>query len=155
MSDTIKATADRIKDGKQRKQWALGLWKQGQGYEKYFGHQYRIATHPALPLLARLSGQKMAPEGELVGPVLERVAAELEESVAGERNIKDCRVLAAKIKSVGNSLKDLDQKRTWFEGLSKAIAGKETFEPANAGKNAKPARDPCADTIEQSLQLTP
>ena len=155
MADTIKATADRIKDGKQRKQWALSLWKQGQGHEKYFGHKYRVATHPALPLLAGLSGQKMATEPELVRSVLERVAAELEESVAGERNIKDCRVLAAKIEAVGNSLKDPDQKRTWFEGLSKAIAGKETFKPANARKNAKPTRDPCADTIKQSLQSTP
>jgi len=155
MADAIKATADRIEDGKQRKQWALGLWKQGQGHEKYFGHNYRVATHPALPLLARLSGQEMAPEGELVGPVLERVAAELEESVAGARNIKECRVLAAKIKAVGNFLKDPDQKRAWFEGLSKAIAGKETFKPANAKKNAKPTRDPCADTIKQNLQSTP
>jgi len=155
MADAIKATADQIKDGKQRKQWALGLWKQGQGHEKYFGHEYRIATHPALPLLARLSGQKMAPEPDLVRPVLERVAAELEKSVAGERNVKDCRVLAAKIKAVGNSLKDPDQKRRWLEGLSKAIAGKETFKPAKAGKDAKPTRDPCADTIKQGLQSTP
>ncbi len=155
MAAGIKATADCIKDAKQRKQWALGLWKRGQGHEKYFGHNYRVATHPALPLLARLSGQKMAAEGELIGPVLERVAAELEESVAGERNLKDCRVLAVKIKAVGNSLKDPDQKRTWLEGLSKAIAGRETFKPANAGKNVKPVRDPCADTIKQSLQSTP
>lgn len=142
MADTIKATADHIKDGRQRKQWALGLWKQARGYEKYFGHEYRVATHPALPLLARLSGQKMAPEPDLVRPVLDRVAAELEESLADERNIKDCRVLAAKIKAVGDSLKDPDQKRTWFDGLSKAIAGKETFKPANAKKDAEPTRDP-------------
>jgi len=155
MADTIKATADRIEDGKRRREWALGLWKQAQGHEKYFGHEYRVTTHPALPLLARLSGRKMAPEDELVRPLLERVAAELKESVAGERNIKDCRVLAAKITVVGNSLKDPDQKRAWFEGLSKTIAGKETFQPANAGKHAKPTRDPCADAIKQNLQSTP
>jgi len=155
MAATIKATADHIKDAEQRQQWALRLWKQGQGHEKYFGHNYRVATHSALPLLARLAGQKMLPEGELARPILERVAAELEESVAGERNIKDCRVLAAKIKAVGNSLKDPDQKRTWFEGLSKTIADKETFKPANAGKSNKLIRDPCADTIKQNLQATP
>jgi hypothetical protein len=154
MADTIRVTADRIKDGQQRKEWALGLWKQAQGHEKYFGHNYRVATHPALPLLARFSGQKMPPEPELVRPVLERVATELEESLAGERNIRDCRMLAAKIKAVGDSLKDPDQKRTWFEGLSKTIAGKETFKPSDAGKNVKPTRDPCADTIKQSLQST-
>jgi hypothetical protein len=152
MADTIKATADHIKDGNQRKQWALDLWKQGTGHEKYFGHKFRLATHPALPLLARLSGQKMPPEPELLGPVLQRVAAELDKSVAGERNIKDCRLLAAKIKAVGESLKDTDQKRAWLEGLSKSIEGKETFLPATAKKNAKPARDPCADVIKQSLE---
>jgi hypothetical protein len=155
MADTIKATADRIKDGKQRTHWALGLWKKGQGHEKYFGHNYRLATHPALPLLSRLSGQKMPPEPELFRPVLERVATELEESVAGERNVKDCRVLATKIRAVGDSLKDPDQKRTWLESLSKAIAGKDTFKPANARNDAKPTRDPCADAIEQCLQSTP
>ncbi len=151
----IRATADRIEDEEQRRQWALGLWKQARGHEKYFGHNYRVATHPALPLLAGLSGQKMAPEGELIRSVLDRVAAELEESVAAQRNIKDCRVLATKIKALGDSLKDPDQKRIWFECLSKAIADKETFTPANAKKDAKPTRDPCADTIRQSLQSTP
>jgi len=155
MADTIKAAADRIKDGKQRQQWALGLWKQAQGREKYFGRDYRLATHPALPLLARYSGRKMAAEGDLVKPVLQRLADKLKASVATERNIKDCRVLAAKIKSVGDSLKDPDQKRAWFEGLSKTMAGKETFKPANAAKNAKPTRDPCADAIAQGLQSTP
>jgi len=155
MADTIKAAADRIRDGKERRQWALALWNRAGGHEKYFGHQYRVATHPALPLLARLSGQKMAAEPELLEPILERVAGELDESVAGQRNIKDCRVLAAKIKALGNYLKDLDRKRAWLEGLSKAIAGKETFKPAGAKKDARPSRDPCADAIEQALQSIP
>ena len=50
--------------------------------------------------------------------------------------------------------KDPDEKRTWLEGLSGTIAGKETFKPANARKNARPTRDPCADTINQGLQST-
>lgn len=152
MADTIRATGESIKDGQKRKEWALCLWKQGQGHEKYFGHNYRLATHPALPLLARLSGQKMASEPQLIRPVLERVAAELKTSVADERNIEDCRVLAAKIKAVGDSLKDPDQKRSWLEGLSETIAGNETFRPASSRKDAQPTRDPCADAIEQSLQ---
>ena len=154
MADTIKATADRIKDRKQRREWALDLWEKGQGHAKYFGHKYRMATHPALPLLARLSGRKMAPEPELVRPLIERVAAELKASVEGRRNIKDCRALAAKIKATGNGLKDADQKREWFEGLSRVIAGKASFKPVNARKNAKPTRDPCADTIEHVLKAS-
>jgi hypothetical protein len=153
-ADTIKAAANCIEDRKQRQQWALGLWNQGQGHEKYFGHKYRVATHPALPLLARLSGQRMPPEPELIRPVLERVAAELEDSVTGVRNINDCRILAAKIEAVGNALKDAEQKRTWLEGLSQTIAGKEDFQPADARENAPPTRDPCADKIEQGLQST-
>ncbi len=152
MADTIKATADRIEDGGQRRQWALELWKRGQGHEKYFDHRCRIATHPALPLLAGLSGQQMPPESDSVRSLLERVAGELEESVAGERTIDDCRALAAKIKAAGDSLQEPDEKRTWLESLSKVIAGRETFKPAKAGEDAEPMRDPCADAIEQGLR---
>ena len=151
MAATIKATSAFIKDKKQRKEWALKLWKEGQGREKYFGNKYRVATDPTLPYLARLAGQKMPPDAELVKPVLDRVAAELKESVAGERNIKNCRLLAAKIKGAADCVKDPDQKRQWLEGLSKVIAGRETFKPATAKKKAKPLRDPCADTIKQVL----
>ncbi len=155
MAATIRSTAACIKGRKQKKQWALALWKQAQGHEKYFGHRYRVSTHPTLPVLARLSGQKMPPESELLRPVLERVTAELRESVAGDRRIKDCRLLAAKIKAAGNCLKDPDKKRQWFESLSRVIAGKETFKPRNAGKKAKALRDPCADTINQILSPPP
>lgn len=61
MAATIKAAADCIKDRKQRKQWALTLWEQAQGHEKYFGHRCRVSTNPTVPLLARLSGQKVLP----------------------------------------------------------------------------------------------
>ena len=151
MAATIKSTAARIKDTKQKKQWALALWKQAQGDGKYFAHRYRVVTNPTLPVLARLAGQKMPPEAELVKPLLERVAAELKTSVAGERNIKDCRLLAAKIKATGKYVKDPDQKRQWIEGLAKIIKGKETFKPRNARKNAKAVRDPCANTVKELL----
>jgi len=151
MAATIKATANCIKDKKERKQWALTLWKQAQGHEKYFGHRYRVSTDASLPALARLSGQKMSPEAELVKPLLAQVASELKQSVAGERNLKDCRLLAAKIKAAGNSLKQPEQKRQWLESLSKVMAGHETFLPRGAKKKAKPLRDPCSDTINQAL----
>jgi hypothetical protein len=151
MASTIRATADCIKDRKQRRQWALALWKQAQGDGKYFGHRYRVATNPILPALARLAGQRMPPEAELVKPLLERLAAELKMSVAGDRDVKDCRLLAAKIKATGDCLKAPEQKRQWFEGLAKIIEGKETFKPRTAKKNAKAVRDPCADTINRIL----
>jgi hypothetical protein len=71
--------------------------------------------------------------------------------VAGQRDIKACRALAARIQAAGDAVKDADQKRAWAESLSKTIAGKETFTPQNARKNAKPLRDPCADAIKKLL----
>ena len=151
MAATIKATANCIKNREAKKQWALTLWTQAQGHEKYFGHRYRVATDASLPVLARLSGRKMSPELELMKPLLNQVASKLNQSVAGERNVKDCRLLAARIKAAGNCLKDPEQKRQWLESLSKVMAGHETFQPRGAKKKAKPLRDPCADTITQAL----
>ena len=151
MAATIKATANCIKNKEARKQWALTLWKQAQGHEKYFGHRYRVATDASVPVLAKLSGQKMSPEAELMKPLLDQVASELKQSVAGERNLKDCRLLAARIKAAVNSLKEPEQKREWLESLSKVMAGHETFQPRGAKKEAKPLRDPCSDTISQAL----
>jgi len=151
MAATIKATANCIKNKEARKQWALTLWKQAQGHEKYFGHRCRVSTDASVPVLARLSGQKMSPELELMKPLLNRVASELKQSVAGKRNLKACRLLAAKIKAAGNSLKQPEQKRQWLESLSKVMAGHETFQPGGAKKNAKPLRDPCSDTINRAL----
>ena len=156
MAATIKATAGCIKDRKERVKWALALWRQAQGHEKYFGHRYRVSTNAAVRLLAKLSRQKMLPEAKLMQPLLNQVTAELKESVAGERDIKDCRQLAAKIRAAGNALKDQEQKRQWLEGLSKMIAGRETFKPRRARKGAKALRDPCAEAINKLLaSLTP
>ena len=151
MAATIKATAGCIKDKKQRVQWALALWKQAQGHEKYFGHKYRVSTNPTVPLLAKLSRQKMPPEAKLMQPLLDQVTSELKESVAGERDIKACRQLAGKIWAAGNALKDQEHKRKWLDGLSKLIAGRETFKPPSAKRKAKALRDPCADTISKLL----
>ena len=151
MAVRIKAAANCIKNKEARKQWALTLWKQAQGHEKYFGHKYRVSTDASVPVLARLSGRKMSPESELMKPLLAQVASELKRSVAGERNLKDCRLLAARIKAAGNSLKQPEQKRQWLENLSKIMAGHETFQPRGAKKKAKPLRDPCSDTINQAL----
>lgn len=151
MVATIKAVAGHIKDRDKRKQWALALWTAGQGREKYFGHRYRVATEPSLPYLARLAGQKMPAETELMKPILDQVASELEQSIAGERYPAQCRQLATKIAATGRYTKDAEQRRVWFESLAKIMAGNETFPPPGAKENADPLRDPCSDTIRQTL----
>jgi hypothetical protein len=151
MAAAIKATAASIKDKDQRKQWALGLWKQSQGREKYFGRWMRVATDPAVALLAREAGQRLPKDPQLMQALLDRLAAELKESVAGQRDARQCRLLAAKIKAAAKHTKNPDQKRKWAEGLSKIITGHETFKPKTGRKAAKPLRDPCADTIKELL----
>ena len=48
----IKATTAAIPDKNRRKQWSLDLWKLAEGNEKYFGRWGRVATDPAVALLA-------------------------------------------------------------------------------------------------------
>ncbi|MHC4504073.1 MAG: hypothetical protein ACYTFI_12265, partial [Planctomycetota bacterium] len=151
MAAAIKATAAAIKDRNQRKQWALRLWKQSEGREKYFGRWGRVATDPAVALLARQAGQRMPKDSQLMQSLLDRLTAELKKSVAGQRDKKRCQLLAAKIKNAAKHTKNADQKRKWAQGLSKIITGHETFRPKNARKNAKPLRDPCANTIKGLL----
>ncbi len=152
MAGTVAAMANCIADGEAKKQWAQALWAHAQGQEKFVGHGYRVSTVASLPLLARLSGQPMPSEPEMMKPILDGYTAELEQSVAGQRDVNGCKALAAKITAAGNGLTDPEQKRVWFESLSKIITGHETFQPAGAQENAQALRDPCADTINQALQ---
>jgi hypothetical protein len=151
MATAIKATAASITDKERRKEWALGLLEQAEGREKYFGRWMRVATDPAVALLAREAGQRLPKDPQLMQSLLDRLAAELKESVAGQRDVKQCRLLAAKIKAAAKHTKDPGQKRKWAEGLSQIITGNEAFKPKNARQNAKPLRDPCADAIKELL----
>ena len=144
---TVKATAGHIADKKQRKDWALALFTLTQGKETYFGARNRIVTDETVPALAGLAGRKVPAETELIGPLLDQVASDLKASVSGDRELKACRTLAARITSVDKTLKDADIRRRWADLLAQTISGKEDFRPANARKNAKPLRDPCADAI--------
>jgi len=151
MAEMLKATAAAIPDKGQRKQWAAGLLEQSEGREKYFGRWMRVATDPAVAFLARQAGRRLPDERQMVQSLLDRLAAEVKESVAGQRDIKRCRLLAARIKAAAKYAKDPGQKRKWAETLSQAIAGHETFKPKTARKHAKPLRDPCADAIKGLL----
>ena len=152
MAATIRAVADHIDDTAMKKKWGLFMWQQAKGNEKYFGNKYQVYTESSLPYLAKLAGEKMPSEARMMAPILSQVSSELKKSVAGERNIKDCKQLATKINSAGHYTKDQKQKRMWLEMLSKVMAGHETFQPKGAKANAKPLRDPCSDVIKQLLE---
>lgn len=152
MADTLRIVAWKIADRTERKKWAQKQWEEIRGRDSYFGHKYRVITHPAVPQLAKMAGMKMPPLSELRQPLLDAVERELRESVAGQRDLQNCRTLATKIKAVGSTLNKVPElKREWFESLAEVISGKETFRPANAKRNARPQKDPCADAIRLAL----
>ena len=151
MAAAIKATAASVTDKNRRKRWALGLWKQSEGREKYFGRRMRVATDPAVAVLARQAGQRLPKDPQLMQSLLDRLAAELKESVTGQRDARHCRLLAARIEAAAKYTKDPGQRRKWAQGLSRIITGHETFQPKTTRKNAKPLRDPCANTIKALL----
>ena len=151
MAERLTAAANLLPDKKQRREWAQPLFKQAQGHEQYFGRKNKITTDAAVLALAKLSGQKLPADAEMLPGALDGVGLELKASLAGERDIKNCRALAAKIDAGVQALADPAQKRRWLEGLAQTIAGKETLPVKNAKKNAKPVRDPCADAIAKAL----
>jgi len=151
MAAAVKAAAASIKDTKRRTRWALGLWKQAEGREKYFGRSMRVSTDRAVASLAKLAGQRLPAESQLMQNLLDRLAAELKDSVTGRRDLKTCRLLAARIKAAAKYTRDPAQRRKWAQALSKIIAGRETFTPQTARKKAKAVRDPCADEVRNLL----
>lgn len=109
--------------------------------------------------LARLAGRKLPDEARQFQGVLDRLAAQLKESLDSAREPKACARRAAAIDAVAKQITDADQKRKWLEGLAEHIRGKEDYTPpappAKAGKKAatpKTLRDPCADTIQALLK---
>ena len=151
MATMLKATAASIADKGRRKEWAAGLWKLSEGREKYFGRWMRVATDPAVSFLTREAGQRLPKDPQLMQSFLDGLAAELKASVAGQRDVKQCRQRAARLKAAAKHTRDADQKRKWAEALSQIITGHETFTPKTARKKAKPVRDACADAIKELL----
>ncbi|NQU25867.1 MAG: hypothetical protein HQ567_31650 [Candidatus Nealsonbacteria bacterium] len=154
MAASLKTSAACIEDEEQRTQWALKLWKQAAGREKYFGRWLRVSTDPSVLFLAKQAGQRMPDDTQLMQSLLDLLTAELKDSVAGQRDIENCRVLADKIEAAAKHTKDPDQKRKWTRGLSKIITGHETFKPQTAKKDAEALRDPCADAVKGLLTAT-
>ena len=50
--------------------------------------------------------------------------------------------------------KEPGQKRTWIQGLSKIITGRESFKPQTTEVNPEALRDPCADAVKETLTET-
>lgn len=155
LAQTIQATADRISDKNQRKQWAIKLRQQQNGHEKYFGNKHQVITDPSAPVLARLSGQKLPSEAEMLQPLMTRLSAELAASIAGERNLQQCRDLSSRIAATARVVADRQQLRRWLDDMSNTMAGQETFLPKDVRPGSKPQRDPCADTIGQLRAALP
>ncbi|MCX7006643.1 MAG: hypothetical protein NTY53_05235 [Kiritimatiellaeota bacterium] len=151
MAAALVAAASKITDKPQKTQWAAARWQEIQGRELYFDHRGKIITDAAASALAKLNGKKLPAIAALTQPLLNQVAGELRTSINGAREPKTCRQLAAEISAVANELANTAQARLWLKGLAQIIAGHEQFTPKNAKKNAKPQRDPCADTITQLL----
>lgn len=147
MADTVRAVAERIADKKERRKWASDLAGKLRGSETYFTEKNKVATDDCAKVLAKLTGAKLPSETELLRPLLDRVAGELKTSVAGTRDARSCKQLAARITALNKALKDEAIKSAWAGALASTIAGKEKFTPPNARKNAAPLRDPCADAI--------
>jgi len=151
MAEAIKSTAAAITDKKKRTQWALELWKQSEGREKYFGRHMRVNTDRAVSTVAGLAGKRLPKDPQLMQNLLDRLATELKASIAGKRDHKTCRLLASKIKAAAKYTKDPAQKRKWAQALSEIIKGKETYNSQPTKKKPRPARDPCADEIKKLL----
>lgn len=147
MAATMKAVSDKIADKKRRKTWTLALYRKQRGAEVYFSAKNKVLTDDTSRMLARLAGEKIPGDADLIRPMLIRVADELKNSVAGTRDMKVCKPIASRIAALDKAIKDPSLKAAWADALTQIIAGKESFTPANAKKNAAPLRDPCADAI--------
>ena len=151
MAETINTVSAAINDKNKRTKWAMKLWKQAEGNEKYFGRGYRVSTDRAVSTVAKLARQRMDRDPQLMQNLLNRLTAELKTSIAGKRDHKTCRLLAAKIKAAARYTKDPAQKRKWAKALSAIIKGHETFNSQPGKKKPRPTRDPCADEIKKLL----
>jgi hypothetical protein len=148
MAATLAAVAGVIPDKKARREWSLERWQEIQGRECYFGKGEAITLDPTVHVLAKLTGQKPRPEAEQFQPLLEQITLQLKKAVAAERSPKGCTQFANTIKVVARQIKAEEQKKVWLEGLAQAIQGKEEYV---VKKNAKPLRDPCAETLQALL----
>lgn len=151
MAAAVTAAAARINDKKKKHDWALECWQVIQGHECFFGRKDRITVDSTATLLAKLAHVKMPAESEQFQPLLDQVTARLRADIAGERSPKVCVQLANTLESVAKQVNATDQKSKWLGELSRVIQGHEDYTVKNARKNAKPLRDPCADTIKALL----
>lgn len=143
----LTAVSKRIPDAKTRKQWTAEVSALAAGRDNFFNAKNQVRTDPSVVAAAKLAGLKPAPADTGLATLRQSVGLALQNAVAGERDLKACRTLAARITALGKATKDAAALATWSKNLGVVIAGKETFRPKGAKPKAKPLRDPCADAI--------
>ena len=75
----------------------------------------------------------------------EKMAADLNAAVAGQRSPQSCALLSARLVQVGGAIKDVAEKKAWANQLI-AIIGDKHMYTAGEGKKAREYADPCAAT---------
>jgi hypothetical protein len=152
MAAKIKALGSCIKDKEKKRNWARAGFSMSKKHAKFFGNGYRISTNSSLPLFAKMAGQKMPSDSDLIKPILNQVLTDFKKSVLNPRNLKACGVLARKIDACDAAIKDPRLKGLWFNKMAKVIQGRENFLPKGAKKSTDTKRDPCADSIDKALE---
>jgi hypothetical protein len=151
MASELESAAKTIPDKTERTQWVQSRWSEIQGHEAYFGKGKKIAIDDSAKVLARLAHAKLPAAGVLDKPLLEQVTAQLQTSIAGDRDMKTCRQIAGEISAVAKQNPDSAEVHSWLENLATMINGHETFTAKNARRAGRVQRDPCADTIAKVL----
>jgi len=80
--------------------------------------------------------------------VLEQVAVEFRDHVAGARTPESCQAFADLIGAVAKQVAAGERARAWLAGLASTIRDRETYQPPRS----KPLTDPCAAVIATLLE---
>ena len=155
MADAIVSTAAQISDRKERAAWALVLWQEIQGREKFLstmgrrGSRVVITTDPSLHALARLVGRKPRPDVEQTQSLVPPLVGQMKAYVSAPREPSACNRMAAFITATAAGFAAYpEQRAAWLDGIAGVIAGHEQFEFKAKGKIVK-QQDPCVDVIAE------
>lgn len=145
MGGTIQAVARRIPEKKYRNEWVQQRWNEIKGHETYFGPKDRLLTDSSATILAKLNKTKVVPLEQRLESALNSFQEEFERHVSSARDKKSCTAFARRIANVAKQIKDPAQSKEFLDGLSKTIAGRESYRAPGGTK----ADDACASTIQQ------
>ncbi len=147
MAETIKTVAEQLPGKQQRSAWASELAKLVSNREYFFDAKNHIVYDSSVRELIKLAAYKEQPKEITYGLLRQQLNEAVRASVSGDRDLGQCKKLAARISSLAKTMKDSTTNIAWQGELQKIIAGKETFLPKGAKPKAKPVTDPCAAAI--------